>query len=208
MIHKVKIVHAALYLSKKPVPQIISESKAIVLGMTGNKNFPTPAPTLADVTIAINNLEAAEVIALSRAKGAAAHKNSLMRTLELMLHQLIKYAEGVANNDPTNAQAIMTSIPLAIRKQPVQVNNGYRVHPTKSVGELFIMTTRTANATYNFESTTDPANVASWASIYKGTKCKFVKTGLVSGTRYYIRVKVTDKKGESMPGNVLSSLVL
>jgi hypothetical protein len=208
MSQKVKKVHAALYLNKKSVTQIISESKAIVLGMTGNKDFPQPVPALADVTQAIDNLVAANVIAQSRTKGTTAHMHSFLRTLEILLYQLVTYAEGVANSDPTNAQAILTGIPLTLRKVAVQINNGYRVHPTKTPGELFIMTPKVLYATYNFESTTDPTNPGSWVSIYKCSKCKFIKTGLISGTRYFIRVKVTDRSGESLPGNVLNSIVL
>jgi hypothetical protein len=43
--------------------------------MTGNTAFPTPSPSMATVTAAINDLQAAKTAALARTKGAVATRN-------------------------------------------------------------------------------------------------------------------------------------
>jgi hypothetical protein len=200
--------NALLEFTRKSVPQIITESQGIVQGMSNNPWFPNPPVALATVTTAINSVIAAQTAAQTRAKGTVAAMHAQVQALEIYLRQLANYASSVANQNPANGQAILAGANFFQRKKPVNPNNGYRVHATKVPGQLFIMTVRVLRASYEFEMTTDTTNPASWTNIYKGTKCKFIKTGLTSGTRYYIRVKTVTVNGESAPSDVLSSVVL
>jgi len=199
---------AVLDLAKKSIPQIISEAQGIVQGMTGNTWFPAPPVALTAVTASINSLVTAQTAAQTRAKGTAAAMHTLVLSLEVQLKQLANYVSSVANQNPASADAIISEANMLQRRKPANPNNGYRVHATKVAGQLFIMTVRVLRASYEFEMTTDTTNPASWTNIYKGPKCKFLKTGLISGTRYYIRVKVVTIAGESAPSDVLSSVVL
>jgi hypothetical protein len=199
---------ALLKLTRKSIPQIIAEAQGIVQGMTGNTWFPAPPITLASVTAAINGLTAAQTAAASKTKGTVAAMHALVPPLENMLKLLASYVTSVANQNPADGDAIIKGANLYQRTKPQNPDNGYRVHATKVAGQLFIMTVRVPRASYEFEMTTDPTNATSWVNIYKGLKCKFLKTGLTSGTRYYIRVKTVTLAGESAPSDVLSSVVL
>jgi hypothetical protein len=57
------------------VPALITYAQGILKGMTGNTAFPTPSPSMATVTAAINDLQAAKTAALARTKGAVATRN-------------------------------------------------------------------------------------------------------------------------------------
>jgi hypothetical protein len=199
---------ALLKLTRKSIPQIIAEAQGVVQGMTGNAWFPAPPVTLAAVTGAINSLVAAQTAAATKAKGTVAAMHALVPPLEAMLRELASYVSSVANQNPTDGDAIIKGANLFQRTKPQNPSNGFRVHATKVAGQLFIMTVKVPRAAYEFEMTTDPTNAASWVSIYKGLLCKFLKTGLISGTRYYIRVKTVTLAGESAPSDVLSSVVL
>jgi hypothetical protein len=199
---------AALYFKGKSVPQIVAEAQGIVQGMTGNTWFPSPPMPLPTVSTAISNVASAQVVAQTKARGAAATMHAFVKVLEGMCKQLATYVCSVANANPNSGDAILSSANMTQRKAPIVVKKGYRVHATRNFGELFIMTVRVLKATYNFEMTTDPTGATGWASIYTGTKCKFVKTGLVSGTRYFVRVIVTGVNGVEPPSLVLSAVAL
>ncbi len=49
-----------LNFSRLPVPQKIAKAQQIVTAITGNANFPTPSPVLANITTAVTELAAAE----------------------------------------------------------------------------------------------------------------------------------------------------
>ena len=54
----------------------------------GYASFPTPTPTLAALTQAINDLQTAENAVLARTKGAAATRNEKRIALDMLLQQL------------------------------------------------------------------------------------------------------------------------
>ena len=56
----------------KSVPALLTYADNIVKRMTGNASFPNPAPTLAAITTAIDDLRASEAAAIARTKGAVA----------------------------------------------------------------------------------------------------------------------------------------
>ncbi|HXC06062.1 MAG TPA: fibronectin type III domain-containing protein [Bacteroidia bacterium] len=199
---------ALLKLKDKSIPQLIAEAYGIVDAMTGNPWFPVLSVPLTVVKQAIDKLVAAQTLAQTRARGTAAAMHVEAATVEVMLKQLAGDVTYVAGQNPDDGDAIIQSAHMYQRSKPVNPSNGYRVHATSNSGELFIMTRRVPHAGYEFEMSTDPHLESSWTTIYKGLKCKCLKTGLQSGTRYYIRVRTITNVGESVPSDVLSSVVL
>src|SRR5271165_7526306 len=96
---------AALFLPK-PVPALINYARSIVKAMTGNPAFPNPVPALAAVTAAIDELQAAETIALTRAHGATAVRDEKRRALVSLLQPLRAYVQAQADAAPDNAPSI------------------------------------------------------------------------------------------------------
>jgi hypothetical protein len=93
----------------KRVQALISHAQGIAKRMTGNPSFPNPAPTLAAVMAAINELQIAETGALSRTKGAVVLRNEKRTTLVGVLQQLRAYVQSIADADATNAASIIES---------------------------------------------------------------------------------------------------
>jgi hypothetical protein len=94
----------------KSVPGLIVYAQNIVKQMTDNPSFPNPAPTLAAVTAAIDELRAAEAAAIARTKGAAATRNDKRKALVAILEQLRAYIQLCERCHPraTNAYEKMT----------------------------------------------------------------------------------------------------
>ncbi|HXC05661.1 MAG TPA: fibronectin type III domain-containing protein, partial [Bacteroidia bacterium] len=166
-----------------------------------------PPVPLATVSATIDTVVKAQIAAQTRSKGTASAMHAAVVTLTEEMKQLAAYVSNIANQHPADGDAIIKGANMLQRIKASNPNNGYRIHTTKVAGQLFIMTVRVPKAAYEFEMTTDPTNATSWVNIYKGLKVKFLKTGLTSGTRYYIRVKTVTVYGESAPSDVLSAIV-
>jgi hypothetical protein len=101
---KVKIGLKGLTITEK-----VAKAEAIVLQMTGNANYTTPIPDLADITLKCKTLTE------ENNKAEAIRKSSLEQTkiveqnekeLDGMLNQLGSYVDNIANG---NAQMILSA---------------------------------------------------------------------------------------------------
>src|SRR5580658_1400299 len=84
----------------EPAPRILTFGNAIVTAMTNNVHFPSPSPSLATVTSDITAATAAEVAALTRARGTASVRDQKLSTVVKDLHQLKNGVQAVADANP------------------------------------------------------------------------------------------------------------
>lgn len=85
--------------------QKVSKSEYIVSKMTGNPNFPTPVPSLADVTIASDALKLAQN-SLDGSKEKTNTRNLREKELDSIMKSLQNYVEFIANG---NTEIILSS---------------------------------------------------------------------------------------------------
>jgi hypothetical protein len=197
----------ALGLSQQSVSQIITSANHYVQCMTGNVHFPAPTPTLAAVDAQILVLTAAYNVSLTRVKGAANKMHVELSTLKVLLKGLAGYVETMANADPQNAENIINSSGMPVKKTPVHQPKIFSAVAMKTPGMVRLNSKAVPRASYVYEMTTDLTNAASWTNIFIGGQVKFDKTGLTSGTRYYFRVAVSIKGVLSAWSHDLSVLV-
>ncbi len=183
----------ALGLSRLSVAQIITSSNHYVQSMTGNPNFASPAPALAIVTAQIVVLTAAYNLSLTKVKGSANKMHVELSSLKVLLKGLAGYVETVANADPANAENIINSSGMPVKKSSPRPPKVFSAVAMKTPGVVRLNSKAILRATYLYEMTTDTTLVAGWSNIYIGGDVKFDKTGLVSGTRYYFRVATSIK---------------
>ena len=105
----------------KSVPGLIVYAQNIVKRMTDNPSFPNPAPTLAAVTAAIDDLRTTEAAAIARTKGAAAARNDKRKALVAVLEQLRAYIQLTADADEGNGPSIIQSADVAGVRQPARL---------------------------------------------------------------------------------------
>src|SRR5450755_3082681 len=103
--------------SPKGAHNVIAQAKAILTAVTANPGyFPSPTPPLATISADIAALEAAESLALTKAKGAVEARDAKQRIVLDDLIHLKAYVQTVANGDPSNAEAIITAATMSVRK--------------------------------------------------------------------------------------------
>jgi hypothetical protein len=193
----------ALLLSKKSVPQIIADSKHIVSCMTGNTHFPNPSPSLVTLTINIASVESAYLTSLSNARGTKGLMYTELKTLEISLKLLAAYVEANANVDPVNAEHIILSSGMQVKKASVRQPKIFSVKPGKIEGDVILNSKAVKRGAYVYQMTTDPKATTGWNDVYTGLHVKCMVPGLNIGTQYFFRVAVIDKNGKGAWSHVL-----
>lgn len=173
----------------------IAYGRDIVTSMTGNVNFPTPDPTLAAVTAA---LDAAQLAIQKYAIGQITKdaRDLKIKAAEDMVMNLIRYAEYTAGGDMEKA----TSTLIKMRKAPI-------AHPIpampatvggKSVaqGRVDLKWVKVQfAATYMIEMSSD--NGQTWQFVDAVGRTTYTINGLNSVKMYLFRVKACNAAGES-----------
>ena len=189
------------------IPEKIARSQQIVAALTGNPNFNAPHPPLAQVTAAIDELEAASNAAQAarqEAKARTAAQNVKEEALEQMLMQLVAHVESVAGND----QELIMSAGLDVRGPSAPSASTPAAPPSLMAtagdhdGEIDLSwdTVRGARS-YIVERSPDPPSDNSWAHAAVSLRSSTTIQGLNSGTRYWFRVAAVTTNGQTAWSN-------
>jgi hypothetical protein len=197
-------VLAALNLSTH-VPDLIKQGRAFVAAMTGNANFATPSPALAAVTTALDTLDAAETAALTRAKGTAEARDAALAKVKTLLRQLEAYVQTIADGSGDQAEPVIVSAALAVRKVTPRQKQIFEAVQSVS-GSVVLFGVVVANASaYNWQMSTDGKT---WTALPTTSKAKTTVAGLTPGSTYYFRHEpVLRKDGAAEWSQVISILV-
>jgi hypothetical protein len=194
----------ALLLSKKSVPQIITDSNHYISCMTGNTHFPNPSPTLATLAIQIANVQAAYQTSLSGARGTKGLMYVELKTLEISLKLLAAYVEANANIDAVNAENIILSAGMKLKKPSIRQPKVFSVKAGKIEGDVILNSKAVKRGAYIYQMTTDPARTNGWFDVYQGLHVKCMIPGLELSKTYFFRLAVIDKNGKGAWSHVLS----
>jgi hypothetical protein len=126
--------------------------------------------------------------------------------LDLSLTSLSFYVESTANGNLQTAETVALSSGMEVKQRGVRTAHDFEVSTNGDPGEVNLSTKFVNRATFIWQmTTTSPdSDTTIWETIGQGTRSKFLKTGLNSGTRYYFRVAVVDKNGQGPWSNVLN----
>ena len=191
-----------LNLNRLPIPEKTARAHQIVAAMTGNDNFQSPQPTLAQVTAAINELDSAYLSAQTArqdAKNKTAAQNQKEDALDSVLTQLASYVESVSGGD----EAKITSAGMEVRAPQTTTGDlnapaGLRVTVGARESELDLNWNKVAKArSYVVERSPDPPTPTSWQHAAVATKSQVNINGLTSGTKYWFRVAAVGPNGQS-----------
>lgn len=198
-----------LNLRSLSIPEKTARAQQIVAALTGNPNFTSPHPPLAQVTTAINELEAASNAAQAarqEAKARTAAQNTKEEVLDQILTQLVAHVESVAGND----EELIMSAGLDVRAPPAQARNASMHSVSLSLtatagdhdGEIDLSwdTVRGARS-YVIERSPDPPSESTWTHSGISTRSRATVEGLNSGTRYWFRVAAVTTSGQSAWSN-------
>lgn len=176
------------------VPQKIVKTRGVVTSMTGNPNFPSPVPSLADVTVAVDALELAEQ-ALPGGPDETEIRDLREQELDMMMSNLQVYVENIAQGDPeivlsSGMDLRDTQSPIGILPAPETVTA--KQGAAEGSVKLRCKVVKKALG-YRIEGTTDPAQ--GWPMVYQSAKASIRIYDLTPGTKYYFRFATLSHAG-------------
>jgi hypothetical protein len=163
--------------------------------MTNNPSFPNPAPTLAAVTAAIDELRAAEAGALARTKGAAAARNEKRKALVALLEQVRAYIQLTADAGEGNGPSIIESAGVAVRKTATRHARIFAAKPGRISGVAMIVAASAGHrASYEWQYSTDGGKT--WVAAPTTLQAKTTVAGLVPGATVQFKHRPVTRAGE------------
>jgi len=190
-----------LGLFRLTVSERVTLAGTIVAKMTGNPNFVTPVPALADMTAkmtaALTAYNTAE-IKRSDAKGATEDLADAAKALDLVLTQTALYVENIsAGNEAKILSAGMSIRDTATPVGPLSAPTDLYAEVGGGDGEIDLNWKPVFGAkSYLIQMTTDPNVPDSWAFKRNSTESFTVILGLTSGTKYWFRVAAMGAAGQ------------
>jgi hypothetical protein len=191
-----------LNLNKLSVTEKIAKGRQIVTAMTNNTSFPNPTPALADVTVALDELDKAFALVQSARSEVTtrvgAQENAEAR-LDQILTQLGGYVESIAGkNDTLITSAGMETKASRSAPTPPNIPQAFTATAGEHEGEIVLTWKAVSNArSYPIEFSLDPATPTSWTHVAIATSASKALSGLTSGKRYWFRVAAVGAGGQS-----------
>lgn len=184
------IVKIIISFTKLRDDDLDTKSLVIINSLTGNANFPTPQPSLADIAASrnayINALSANE----TGGKQQTLVKNEARKDLEAKLRLLGLYVQANCSNNEVIAQGSGFDIqksrtPTGILERPTN----FKVENGPASGTLIASSDKVDGAkTYVYQITTAPVSDNSiWQTEYASTKTHMF-VGLTPGTQYAVKM--------------------
>lgn len=191
-----------LDFKRLPISDKIVRAQQIVRNLTGNPDFPTPNPPLAQVTAAIQLLETKAVSAQAArqaAQAATAEQNDAEAALDRVMDQVGGYIESVSSGD----EAKIISAGVSVRSStsaPRELTAPSALAATEGDhdGEIQLHWDRVGAArSYVIERSPDPPTDASWVHEKVVTTSSTTISGLTRGAKYWFRVAAIGASGQS-----------
>jgi hypothetical protein len=179
----------------RAVQPLITYARAIVTAMTANPHFTTPAPALAVVTAAIDELQLSETAALTRAKGTIAIRNEKRAALVIMLRQLKGYVQTVADADAETGNSIIESAAMSVKKIGVRKPRVFAAEAGVVSGSVkLIAPSAGGRAFYEWQYSLDVGKT--WVAAPGTMQAKTSVAGLTPGASVQFRYRPATKSGE------------
>ena len=188
------------------VPAFIKGSRAVVTAMANNPYFPSPNPPLPTVTKSIDQLDAAEQLAATRAKGAVEARDAARANVVSNLHDLRQYVQSRADADPANAEKIITSAGMSVKRSPARTKSDFEAKAGPVSGSVHLVVRAPARrASYEWQWSIDGGKT--WQQAPGTLQAKTTIAGLPMGVVCEFRFRSITKGGEGDWSQVIQFLV-
>jgi hypothetical protein len=189
-----------------PVPQLIKVAQAIIAALTNNPHIPSPNPPLTTLTTALNALVTTEAATKTRAAGTVAARNVARTNLLSLLHAAKANVQQVADANPEQAAAIITSAGMAVRKTADRNKAPFEAKPGTVSGTVQLVAKAAAvRASYEWEWSGDGGKT--WTPASPTLQAKTEIAGLPIGTVVQFRFRAITKTGAGDWSQPISVLV-
>jgi len=184
------------------IPEKIARARQIVTALTGNADFASTQPPLAQVTATIDALEAAYAATLAarqEAKAKTSTQNQKEEEFDSTFSRLASFVESASGGDEAKIKGVGLDVRATASSSDV-LGAPAALAPTVGDhdGEVDLQwdTVRGARS-YVIEISADPPTNTSWQHKTVSTKSRATIEGLTSGTKYWFRVAAVGANGQS-----------
>ena len=194
---KIKINFANL-----SIPEKVARARQMVTALTGNADFASPQPPLAEVTTTIDGLETAysdTLAARQEAKEKTSAQNQKEEEFDRVISRLASYVESASGGNETKIKSVGLDVRApATSAQGLDLPASLAATAGDHEGEIDLQWDKVARArSYVIEMSADPPTNSSWQHKTVSTKSRATIEGLTSGTKYWFRVAAVGSNGQS-----------
>jgi len=183
----------------------LTNCRLVITMLTGNANFPNPTPPLAQVSAHLDLLAAAEEFAHKGGKGTVPKRDLDLGTVRNDMRLLQAYVQSVADANATEAESIIKSAGMDIKKKSTRTKPPVGVKHGKVPGTVVLEAKALAlPVQYRWQMSTDQEK---WTDLPETFKSKVALDGLTPATIYYFRLRTVTNAGLSSFSVVVSILV-
>jgi hypothetical protein len=202
LIHRVL---ASLNLPSQVADQL-KYGQSFLAGVTNNPHFPTPDPAISAFSDALTKYSAAETAAQSRLKGTVAARNAARVVFLGAIHALKARIQSVADANPEQAEAIITSTTLSVKKTTIRQKQTFAVKYGPTSGTVHVIAKAAgARAAYEWQYSLDAGKT--WVQVPNTLQAKTSISSLPVATTVEFRYRVTTKAGMGDWSQAISLLV-
>lgn len=200
--------HRIVAVGKFPttVVALLKYAQAFVAALTNNPFFTDAGPVIAALQAKFTALDTAETAAKTRAIGTVAARDNAKEDLLTALHGAKSYVQQKADANPEQAQAMIESATLSVRKTPVRVKLGFTAKPGPVTGSVHLSALAAGRrASYEWQWSADGGKT--WTILPSTLQAKTTVPNLPVGTNCSFRFRAVTKTGEGDWSQVITMLV-
>ncbi|MEO5684381.1 MAG: hypothetical protein ABIQ88_17200 [Chitinophagaceae bacterium] len=181
----------------------------IIAAMTGNEQFPEPSPALADLSNSLKLFSDALALSQTKDKVKVAIKNKHRSNLAFQLTKLASYVQFIAQGDRAtlSSSGFSLTAETSASKALAQPSN-FTVEVGSTSGTALAYINAVANAkAYLFRWGVAPIVNDHWSNAIHLKPWSTI-TGLVPGTTYSFQIAVAGSKGQAVPTDIITKMVV
>ena len=180
-------------------------SFAVIEPMINNVFFPNPVPPLAEVTSCFTTLADCEKLVRTSGPGMVKQRDIARKKAKLAFRKLKQHIQDVIENNPEQAEFIVASLGLSVRKPRAAGKAPVDVRLSETPGTVILDAKAVAKfAQYCWQMSTDQQN---WTDLPACFKARTKVEGLSVAVVYSFRLRTATRKGVSEWSPVISITV-
>jgi hypothetical protein len=187
-------------------PALSTAGHSIVTQMTGNPHFTNPNPSLASVAGLLGQLDVAQTATKTRTSGTVPVRDEAKVAVKGALHALKSYVQQIADANPDQAESIIASAGMGVKKSPTRTKVGFTAKAGAVSGAVHLVAKAEASrASYEWQWSGDGGKT--WTTVPVTIQARTTITGLPVATSCLFRYRPVTKRGEGDWSQVVTLLV-
>ena len=196
----------AVLLLPHPVPLLCKTGHSVVAQMTGSAFFTGATAQITSASNLLTALDTTERATKTRAPGSVPARNAAKRAAVAALQILTGIVQVQADANPEQADAIITSAGMSVKKAPVRTPVTFLAKWGPVSGSVILVAKAAGTrASYDWEWSADAGKT--WTQVLSTLRCKTTIVGLPVASNLSFRYRAVTKAGTGDWSQVVTLLV-